>query len=64
VPLLDTVNNLVQWQICTPEQAVELAIAKPRHAIKMPLANTSSRLAWYQNQSGQIFWQNLSQSPT
>jgi N-acetylglucosamine-6-phosphate deacetylase len=64
VPLLDTVNNLVQWQICTPERAVELAIVAPRHAIKMPLAKTSSRLAWYQDQSGCIFWQNLSPSAT
>lgn len=57
VPLLDTVNNLLKWQVCSPERAIELAIATPRQAIKMPLAHTPSRLAWHQDQTGRIFWQ-------
>jgi N-acetylglucosamine-6-phosphate deacetylase len=57
VPLLDTVNNLVKWHICEPEQAINFAIAAPRMAINMPLDSTNQRLAWYQTDSGQLTWQ-------
>lgn len=57
VPLLDTVNNLVQWQFCEPEQAINLAIAAPRQAINLADA-TPQRLAWYQTESGQMIWQH------
>ena len=58
VPLLDTVNNLVQWDICSPKQAIDLAIASPRLAINLSVDNNSSkRLAWYQDTSGKLIWQ-------
>ena len=59
VPLLDSVTNLVQWQICEPIQAINLAIATPRLAINMALDTTTQRLAWYQTSSGQLTWQHL-----
>ena len=58
VPLLDTVNNLVAWQVCQPIQAINLAIAAPRHAIRIELDTTTQRLAWYQTDSGQLIWQH------
>ncbi len=58
VPLLNTVNNLVKWNICEPEQAINLAIVAPRLAINMPLNSTNQRLAWYQTDSGQLIWQH------
>ncbi len=58
VALLDSVNNLVKWNICEPEQAIALAIAAPRHAINMPIDSTTQRLAWYQTDSGQLIWQH------
>jgi N-acetylglucosamine-6-phosphate deacetylase len=57
VPLLDTVNNLVKWQVCTTEEAIQLAIAAPRQAINLDDA-TPQRLAWYQTESGQLTWQH------
>ncbi len=59
VPLLDSVNNLVQWQICEPIQAINLVIAAPRLAINMALDTTTQRLAWYQTSSGQMIRQHL-----
>ena len=59
VPLLNTVNNLVKWQVCEPEQAINLAIAAPRQAINLDDA-TPQRLAWYQTKSGQLIWQHHS----
>jgi len=58
LPLLDSVNNLVKWQICQPERAINLAISAPRLAINMPLEITTQRLAWYQTTSGQLIWQH------
>lgn len=57
LPLLDMVNNLCQWQICSAEQAINLAIVAPRLAMNMP--STSHRLAWYQAATGDIVWKNL-----
>lgn len=57
VPLLDTVNNLVKWQVCEPKQAIQLAIAAPRQAINLDDASPQ-RLAWYQTESGQLVWQH------
>lgn len=59
VPLLDTVNNLVQWQVCNLEQAIDLAITAPRKAINL-IDATPQRLAWYQTESGQLTWQHHS----
>ncbi len=59
VPLLDTVNGLVKWQICEPEQAINLAISAPRQAINLDVA-TPQRLAWYQTESGKLIWQHHS----
>ena len=59
VPLLNTVNNLVKWQVCETEQAINLAIAAPRQAINLDDA-TPQRLAWYQTKSGQLIWQHHS----
>ncbi|OIP79156.1 MAG: N-acetylglucosamine-6-phosphate deacetylase [Oscillatoriales cyanobacterium CG2_30_44_21] len=55
-PLLSTVSNLVEWDVCEPQQAINLAIAAPRQAIKLAGA-TPQRLAWYQTESGQVIWQ-------
>lgn len=57
VPLLDTVNNLVTWGVCSPEQAINFAIAAPRQAINL-MDTTTQRLAWYQTKSGQLIWQH------
>jgi N-acetylglucosamine-6-phosphate deacetylase len=57
-PLLDTVNNLVEWGVCSPEQAINLAIAAPRHAIRMEPNATTQRLTWYQTDSGKLIWQH------
>jgi len=59
VTLLDTVNNLVKWQVCEPEQAISLAIASPRLAINLKDA-TPQRLRWYQTEAGQLIWQHHS----
>ena len=58
IPLLDSVNNLVKWQICEPHQAIASAIAAPRLAMNMALDPTTQRLAWYQTPSGQLIWQH------
>ncbi|MCY7332672.1 MAG: N-acetylglucosamine-6-phosphate deacetylase [Pseudanabaena sp. CAN_BIN31] len=59
VSLLDSVNNLVKWNICEPAQAINLAIAAPRLAMNMqPDSTTTQRLAWYQTDSGQLIWQH------
>ena len=59
VPLLDTVNNLVKWQVCQPKQAIDFTIASPRLAINLN-DTTPQRLAWYQTESGQLIWQHHS----
>lgn len=56
VPLLDSVNNLVRWQICSPQQAIDLAIFAPRRALNLPTESTNQRLAWHQTDSGQLVW--------
>lgn len=58
VALLDSVNNLVKWHICEPEQAIAKAIAAPRLAINMQPDSTTQRLAWYQLDAGQLTWQH------
>ena len=59
VSLLDSVNNLVKWNICEPAQAIACAIAAPRKAINLDDNDTiPQRLAWYQTESGQIIWQH------
>jgi len=58
VPMLETINNLVKWQICEPVEAITLAINAPRLAMNMALDTTTQRLAWYQTESGQLTWQH------
>ena len=57
VPMIETINNLVKWQICEPVEAIVKAINAPRLAINMELNTTTQRLAWYQTESGQLTWQ-------
>ena len=58
VPMLETINNLVKWQICEPVEAISKAINAPRLAMNMALNTTTQRLAWYQTESGQLTWQH------
>ncbi|MCS6814731.1 MAG: N-acetylglucosamine-6-phosphate deacetylase, partial [Cyanobacteria bacterium] len=54
LPLLTGVQNLVQWGICTPEQAIALATSAPRRAIGQPnlaVSQAGSLLRWHFDRS-------------
>lgn len=58
LPLINAVNNLVQWDVCEAQQAINLAIAAPRLALNLePDITTPKRLDWYQDISGNLVWQ-------
>jgi N-acetylglucosamine-6-phosphate deacetylase len=60
--LLDCVKNLVNWQICTPQEAIALATETPRLALNLPVFPPT--LAWYwQEEEAQLTWQRLDASP-
>jgi N-acetylglucosamine-6-phosphate deacetylase len=61
VGLLDTVNNLVKWGICTSQEAIALAIDSPKRAIQIDtqIIPTDQRIAWYKTSQGKLIWQHL-----
>ncbi|MEA5479436.1 N-acetylglucosamine-6-phosphate deacetylase [Pseudanabaena galeata UHCC 0370] len=49
LPLINAVNNLVQWNVCTELQAIDLAINMPRHAMNLAIdPDAPARLTWTQ----------------
>ena len=47
LPLINAVNNLVQWGVCEMQQAIELAINNPRHAMNIAIdPDAPKRLNW------------------
>jgi N-acetylglucosamine-6-phosphate deacetylase len=47
LPLINAVNNLIEWGVCEPENAIKLAINAPRLAINLEIdRNAPQRLAW------------------
>lgn len=49
MPLINAVNNLVQWNACTASQAIDLVIYMPRHAMNLAInADAPQRLTWTQ----------------
>ena len=63
LPLLAGVQNLVEWEICDLETAIELATTAPRTAIGLSGiegAHASNLLRWdYDEPSKKITWQRL-----
>ncbi|TAD79231.1 MAG: N-acetylglucosamine-6-phosphate deacetylase [Oscillatoriales cyanobacterium] len=65
--LLDGVQNLLSWQLCTPEQAIALATIAPRRAIGRlsvsadPYGDQSPDrlLRWHRQPDGQLTWRHL-----
>jgi N-acetylglucosamine-6-phosphate deacetylase len=62
--LLTGVQNLVKWQICSPELAIYLATDAPRQAINLPTLGVGAPahhlLRWRQTSTGELVWQRLS----
>ncbi len=49
LPLIHAVNNLVQWNVCTTKEAIDLAINMPRHAMNLDVdPKATKRLTWTQ----------------
>ena len=47
LPLINAVNNLIEWNICGAEQAIDLAINMPRHAMNLAIdPDAPQRLTW------------------
>jgi N-acetylglucosamine-6-phosphate deacetylase len=47
LPLINAVNNLIEWGVCEPENAINLAIASPRLAMNLEIdQNAPQRLTW------------------
>ena len=47
LPLINAVNNLIEWGVCEPENAIKLAIEAPRLAINLEIdQNAPQRLTW------------------
>jgi N-acetylglucosamine-6-phosphate deacetylase len=64
LPLLQGVQNLVRWGICSVERAIALATEDPRQAIGLsgmgPGQPASALLRWHHNsQTGELSWQRL-----
>lgn len=50
LPLLNSVNNLIYWDVCQPEQAINSAIVAPRLAMNLAIdPDAPQRLTWYQD---------------
>jgi N-acetylglucosamine-6-phosphate deacetylase len=61
LPLLIGVQNLVNWGICNPEIAINLATESPRKAISLKgisVGQTANLLRWTYN-NGNLIWQRL-----
>ena len=63
LPLLAGVQNLVEWEICDLETAIELATTAPRKANGLSgieVAHASNLLRWnYDKSSKKLTWQRL-----
>jgi len=47
LPLINAVNNLIEWGVCEPENAIKLAIDAPRLALNLEIDhNAPQRLTW------------------
>jgi N-acetylglucosamine-6-phosphate deacetylase len=47
LPLINAVNNLIEWGVCEPENAIKLAIDSPRLAINLEIdQDAPQRLTW------------------
>ncbi|TYQ31724.1 N-acetylglucosamine-6-phosphate deacetylase [Pseudanabaena sp. UWO310] len=47
MPLIKAVNNLIEWGVCEPENAIKLAIEAPRLAMNFEIdQNAPQRLTW------------------
>jgi N-acetylglucosamine-6-phosphate deacetylase len=61
--LLAGVQNLVKWQLCSPELAISLATEAPRKAIHQPGLGIGSParqlLRWRQSEAGELTWQRI-----
>jgi N-acetylglucosamine-6-phosphate deacetylase len=66
--LLVGVQNLVQWGICPPEQAIALATLAPRRAIGLGngqlgdspyIGQTAHLLHWQQSTTGELTWKRF-----
>jgi N-acetylglucosamine-6-phosphate deacetylase len=48
LPLINAVSNLVSWDVCEIQQAIELAINNPRYAMNLAInPDAPKRLTWY-----------------
>ena len=63
LPLLTAVQNLVRWDICSPEKAIALATEISRKAIDLPGITEGRKahlLRWnYQKQTNTLTWQRI-----
>ncbi|WP_338441338.1 N-acetylglucosamine-6-phosphate deacetylase [Synechococcus elongatus IITB4] len=68
LPLLAGVQNLVRWQICTPETAIALATLAPLRALGVDWSDprllylsrpVCQLLRWQQSETGELTWQRL-----
>ena len=63
LPLLRGVQNLWDWQLCSPEIAIALATESPRRAIQRPglgVGSPATMLRWHwQENPRQLVWQRL-----
>ena len=47
LPLINAVNNLIEWGVCEPENAIKLAIESPRLAMNLEIdQDAPQRLTW------------------
>lgn len=63
LPLLVGAQNLVEWQICSPEVAIALATESPRAAMGLPglsVGTSASLLRWHVDQTNlKLNWSRL-----
>ncbi|EKQ70052.1 N-acetylglucosamine 6-phosphate deacetylase [Leptolyngbyaceae cyanobacterium JSC-12] len=60
--LLVGVQNLVEWEICSVEQAIALATVAPRRAIGIStdyVGQPANLLRWHQRETGELEWERL-----
>jgi N-acetylglucosamine-6-phosphate deacetylase len=61
--LLAGVENLVRWQICSPEIAIALATESPRKALGLPgmsVGQSANLLRWHwEQETEQLTWQRI-----
>ncbi|MEM9947072.1 MAG: N-acetylglucosamine-6-phosphate deacetylase [Cyanobacteria bacterium P01_D01_bin.36] len=62
LPLVKGALNLVEWGLCSVDDAIALITKAPRQAIGIPTLEPGSPadlLRWHQNEQGQLTWQRL-----